>query len=60
MSVQTINSKDVVFEYGDQGSLFYVILEGEVGVKVPTETKLKLTDHQFVDYIVNNYEDILF
>lgn len=51
---------EVVFQYGDQGSLFYIILKGEVGVKVPTEHNLTLSDSEYVDYLIRNYDDIDF
>lgn len=33
---------DVVFYYGDKGALFYVILQGDVDVLIPSENKIQM------------------
>ena len=45
---------DIVFNYGDIGDLFYIIMEGKVGVHIPSETLLNKPDdpqNQY-DYVV--------
>lgn len=34
--IEHFHSKDLVFDYGDKGSKFYIILKGELGVDVPS------------------------
>jgi len=34
-----------VCHYGEPGSLFFVILKGKVGVKVPTDTRVELDNY---------------
>jgi CRP-like cAMP-binding protein len=37
-----MNKGQKVFNFGDIGSLFYVIVKGDVAVKVPTKLSLKM------------------
>lgn len=38
MEFMTINKDNFVFEFGDQGDLFYLLLEGKVEVQIPDNT----------------------
>ena len=35
MSIQNYEEEEKVFDYGDQGDKFYIILKGQVGVDIP-------------------------
>lgn len=48
-----------VFNYGDSGSLFYIILKGSVAVKVPIITNYQMTQKQFAEYYIQNYQKIV-
>lgn len=39
MTVRTYRSNDVVFNYGDQGTEYFVIARGRVSIRVPTKVK---------------------
>lgn len=55
MEFKTYKQNEVVFNYGDQGDLFYVILKGKVSVKVPTIVYKELDENQL--YEILNTED---
>lgn len=60
MKMEVKRPNDIVFKYGDIGDLFYVILKGSVGVKVPSEITLEYNDLQFWQYVIKHQDDILF
>lgn len=39
MTVRTYRAQDVVFNYGDQGTEYFVIARGRVSIRVPTKVK---------------------
>lgn len=50
-----------IFEYGDFGELFYVIIDGSVVVKTPSQVTLEgdqATAAGFVIYLLENFQDI--
>jgi len=50
-----------VFEYGDEGQLFYIVMEGEVEVRIPLQVVLEGEDATpvgFYNYLVKNFNDI--
>ncbi|CAI2385476.1 unnamed protein product [Moneuplotes crassus] len=49
-----------VFQYGDLGSLFYIILKGTVSLSIPTEKLKTLTEQEYFMYLYNNYERLHF
>ena len=56
-----IEEDDTVFKYGDEGNLFYIIMEGEVIVKTPSPDELDeeyVTPEGFLLYMVEYYRDI--
>lgn len=50
---------DVVFNFGDFGKEFYVILNGRVAVRVPTQIVFKGTNKELVKFLTNNLDEIL-
>lgn len=60
MKIMHKKPNELVFKYADVGDLFYVILKGTVGIKVPTELKLNLNDFEFWQYVNKFRNDILF
>jgi hypothetical protein len=44
-----------VFGYGDDGDKFYVILEGLVTVRVPTEIEVKLAQGEEYNNFMNSH-----
>jgi hypothetical protein len=46
----------VVCEYGDKANEFYVILKGDVGIKIPTNKKFKTREYfDIFLFVVENY-----
>jgi hypothetical protein len=50
---------DIVFNYGDFGREFYVILRGKVAVKVPTQVNVKGRQADYYNYLIDNYQDVI-
>jgi len=48
---EEISKDKVIFYNGQLGKSFYVILEGEVSVVIPSEYKVKITDAQLFKYM---------
>eukprot|EP00347_Sterkiella_histriomuscorum_P011829 403370944 len=49
-----------IFNYGDQGDSFYVILQGQVGIKVPTDFILEFGNYyEIYMYLINRYRDVV-
>ncbi|CAI2382723.1 unnamed protein product [Moneuplotes crassus] len=49
-----------VFNYGDEGTWFYIIIKGSVGIKVPSIVTKKMTQKDLATFMDKNKEDILF
>lgn len=45
MQFKQYKQGDLIFRYKDYGNLFYMIVKGEVGIKIPTSEEMKLTKH---------------
>ena len=48
-----------MFRYGDEGNLFYIIVKGTVGVKVPIVTEYLFTQQEFASFYMDNQDDII-
>ena len=51
MKKEEISKDNVIFYNGQLGKSFYLILEGEVSVIIPSEYKIKITDAQLFKYM---------
>ena len=51
MKKEEISKDNVIFYNGQLGKSFYLILEGEVSVIIPSEYKIKITDVQLFKYL---------
>lgn len=60
MNFTKLKQNDIVFKYGEIGDKFYVLLKGKVAVKVPNEIKMKCAYEEYMTYLKNNIDDILF
>ena len=60
LALLKLDSGETIFNYGDMGVLFYVILKGEVHIKILTDISHKFTEKQCLEYIVKHYKDINF
>ena len=52
---------EILFEYGEEGQHFYVIIEGEVSVKTPAPEELdedQATPLGFLVYMIEYFHDI--
>ena len=56
-----VEKGDNVFNYGEEGSLFYIIIEGKVTIHIPAPeelTKDKCSPEGLMTYLIENYDDI--
>jgi hypothetical protein len=60
MQFLELDQFEVIFDYGDKGNLFYAILQGEVGIKVPTVKERKLTEFEYIKHLYDNFTNQLF
>jgi len=42
MQLAVFSQGDTIFKYGEMGALFYIVMHGEVGIKVPMQTSVTL------------------
>lgn len=62
MTYEKSNAGEKLFQFGDRGENFYIILSGEVELKTPSPVELtgkKATPEGVLSFFVNFYEDIL-
>ena len=45
MNLEEYSSDDIIFNFGDKGDKFYIILSGSVSVKVPAKRRLFVSKH---------------
>ena len=55
----SLPQNEEVVKYGENGDLFYIILKGTVGVKVPITSPLFMTQRQFVDFYIANHHEVI-
>jgi CRP-like cAMP-binding protein len=50
----------VLFKFGDYGDLFYLILRGKVGVFLPKDEKVMMTEEEYLIYLIKlrKYQEI--
>ena len=61
MNFVEIEAANPVFKYGDEGDLFYIIIDGEVAVAVPGPYTLdgqNATQMGFLSWTLENFDDI--
>eukprot|EP00347_Sterkiella_histriomuscorum_P011137 403373617 len=58
MNYQIFQPGETIFYYGDIGSLFYIILRGEVAVKIPTALDLEISPDDLFIFCIQYYDDI--
>ena len=45
---------------GDRGNEFFIILKGSVGVKIPKIVEQSLTNAEYIQYVTDNMNDLIF
>ena len=61
LRLEEVAKGEIVFNYGDQGQLFYIIIEGEVEIKVPSPVLLEndsATPEGLITFILLFFKDI--
>ena len=56
-----LDSHENVFDYGDDGDLFYIIIEGEVKIKIPAPDELEeeqCTPEGLLIFLVEYFGDV--
>lgn len=54
-----LRQNDLVFNYGDEGSWFYIVIQGWVGVKVPNMMNLEMTPPKLIKFLNDNRKDVI-
>ena len=54
MNLEEYKSEDIIFNFGDKGDKFYIILSGSVSLRIPSKKKIKISKD-----IANKLEKIL-
>ena len=49
-----------MFKYGEAGSLFYIILDGTVGIKLPTPKTRTWSEYEYFNFLLENYDNLMF
>lgn len=49
---------EILFNFGDPGYYFYVILKGTVGIKIPLPVEQNWDIKEFIDFLALNYKDV--
>ena len=59
---RTYEANETVFEYGDVGELFYIIMEGEVIIKVPSPGMLEgeraTAENFLLHYLICDFDSV--
>ncbi len=58
MTVRSYRAQDVVFNYGDQGSEYFVIARGRVSIRVPTKVDFS-NKSEYLEAIADHYDNVL-
>jgi hypothetical protein len=45
LGLKVYHKNQSVFNYGDDGDLFYIVIKGSVGVKAPTEIHIECSNY---------------
>ena len=48
---QKVEANRIIFRSGEKYDSFYIILDGEVSLYIPQESKIEMTEEDFIDYI---------
>lgn len=58
MRYKYFREKETIFDFGDFGDQFYIILQGKVSVRVPKVVTHSFTRHELFKFILHNFEFI--
>ena len=53
MNFHSFDNNKRIYNYGDEGDKFYIILKGSVGMYKPFPKEISFTLHEYIDYLVN-------
>ena len=59
LQIEKFNINEEIFEYGDLGDKFYIILEGSVSVLIPFYVDVKREEKEQRKNIVNNEKNLI-
>jgi len=51
-------AQEAVINYGDRGSLFYILIHGEVEIRVPNQVELQIKGEDFIVFCLRFFNDI--
>ena len=61
LALHEVGKGENVFNYGDEGNLFYIIIEGKVTIHIPAPEELtqdKCSPEGLITFLIENYENI--
>ena len=53
MSIHSLDSNKRIYNYGDEGDKFYIILKGSIGMYKPSPKEISFTLHEYIKYLIN-------
>ena len=53
INFHSFDSNKRIYNYGDEGDKFYIILKGSVGMYKPFPKEISFTLHEYINYLVN-------
>ncbi|CDW73238.1 cyclic nucleotide-binding domain containing protein [Stylonychia lemnae] len=56
LQIQCLRTNSIVFQFGDFGDEFFIILNGKVSVQVPTQINLVCNQRDLMSYLVENFD----
>ncbi|CDW85210.1 UNKNOWN [Stylonychia lemnae] len=60
MNLEFYDPNEIVFNYGEQGDCFYIIIQGQVGIKIPTEVSLEFGNYyETYTYLMDKGGDVM-
>eukprot|EP00347_Sterkiella_histriomuscorum_P000677 403374923 len=59
MTIEEFKQKDTVFNFGDYGNEFFIILQGKVSVQVPTLVNMTCNYRELINFMVENFDCIM-
>jgi hypothetical protein len=58
LRLRTCEPKETVFLFGDRGSTFYIIIDGQVEVKTPAIVEFDVEQDEFFQFCLDYFSDI--
>ena len=54
MNMENFEQGEFVFNFGDLGSKFYIVLSGSIYVRIPVDIEIELKHKEYEDFLMKN------